>query len=119
MPTISATLTTGTYGTVQYCPDPATQVLDVYFVDGSFNSEISVEMFDETGALVLSGQGTGSFDIIVNGVYTDGDIVYTDSAPPVPTVMIWMIRLGPIDADGDGAVDCQNGVINRSDAQRG
>ena len=107
VPTISATLTTGTYGTGQYCPDPATQVLDVYFVTGSFNSEISVEMFDETGALVLSGQGTGSFDIIVNGVtYTDGDIVYTglrssDCDDLDDTV-------GAIDADGDGAVDCQN-----------
>ena len=98
---------TGEYNYVTFCPDPATQALEFYFADGSFNTEVSFEMFDSAGALLLTGAGSGSFDLIVNGVtFTDGDLIYTGSVPQGndcddsdPTVSLE-------DNDGDGVSAC-------------
>ena len=61
-----------------YCFDGSTETVDIYFNDGSFNSEISFEMYNSEGNLVGTGQGAGSYDLIFEGItYTDGDMIFS------------------------------------------
>ena len=97
----------GEYNYVTYCPDSAAQSLDFYFTDGSFNSEVEFEMFDASGALLLTGQGSGSFDLIVNGVtYTDGDVFYSGVVPQGNDCDDSDPAINLEDADGDGVSAC-------------
>ena len=97
----------GEYHDITHCFDGNTQDIEIYFNDGSFNSEVSFEMYDSSGTLLGSGQGSGSYDLIFDGVtYTDGDLIYSE------TVLSGMdcddsdASIGSIDEDGDGALDC-------------
>ena len=68
----------GEYNYVNFCPGSGTQSVEFYFVDGSFNSEVFFEMYDDAGNLVLTGQGSGTTNLIVNGItFTNGDLIYT------------------------------------------
>jgi hypothetical protein len=72
------TSTGGETQTVSFCPQATTYQLDMIFVDGTYNSEVSFEIYDDAGTLILDGQGSGTYDLIVNGVtYTDGDTIYS------------------------------------------
>ena len=75
-------MASGSYAEGEYCPASSTQSVEFYFSDGSWNSEFSYEMFDSSGASVMVGRGSGTYDVIVNGVtYTDGDLWYTAEVP--------------------------------------
>ena len=92
---ITNSSTGGETQTVTFCPLSNTYLLELVYNDGSYNSEVSFELYDEDGALILDGQGSGTYDLIVNGVtYTDGDTIYSvtgttgsdpdDADPTVP-----------------------------------
>ncbi len=105
--TASATLSTGTSGVGQFCPEVSTQALAFYFTDGSYNSEISFTVTDSNGDAVMTGQGTGTYDVIVNGVtYTDGDMIYSDEVPQGNDCDDSDPAVNLEDLDGDGVSAC-------------
>ena len=102
-----------------YCASQSTAVLEIVFIDGSYNSEVQFEIFDSTGASLATGQGSGSSTMTVNGVnYTDGDTIFSYSGsvgtdcddndasvyPGAPEVC------NSTDDDCDGSID--EGVLN-------
>ena len=103
----SITLTSGSYAEGEYCPASSTQSVEFYFSDGSWNSEFSYEMFDSSGTSVMVGQGSGTLDVIVNGVtYTDGDLIYTAEVPQGNDCDDSDPNINLEDNDGDGVSAC-------------
>ena len=92
-----------------YCFDGSTEVVEIYFTDGSFNTEISFDMYDSSGALLGSGQGSGTYDLIFEGVtYTDGDMIFSQEVLSGMDCDDFDVSVGSIDVDADGASDCNN-----------
>ena len=72
--------TGGETTTDQHCFDNTTGQVDFVFVDGSYNNEVSFEVYDDNNVLILEGQGSGTTILTVNSVdYVDGDTIYTDT----------------------------------------
>ena len=68
-------------------------------------------MYDDSGILILTGQGSGSYDVNVNGItYTDGELIY--SAQGTSNLVTYTdcddndASLDPFDYDGDGLSSC-------------
>ena len=64
-------------------------------------------MYDASGALILDAQGSGSVDLIVNGVtYSDGDLFYTGEVPQGNDCDDSDPAVNLEDNDGDGVSAC-------------
>ncbi len=64
--------------TDQHCALGNTYELTMVYIDGNYNSEVSFNIQDDSGTVILEGEGSGTSTLTVNGVdYTDGDTIYT------------------------------------------
>lgn len=103
----TVTLTTGSYAEETYCFNGDTNTIEMYFTDGSWNSEFSFDLYNSEGELVGSGQGTGTYDMIFDGVtYTDGDLILTVNPPEGNDCDDSDASIGNLDEDEDGSPDC-------------
>ena len=90
-----------------FCANMDTTELSLVFIDGSFNSEVEFEIFDAAGNSLATGQGSGTYDLIVSGVtYTNGDTVFVYGAPSGTDCDDTDSNIIATDADNDGAIDC-------------
>ena len=104
---ISSNGSAGEYNYVSYCPDGQTSTLELVFVDGSYNTEVQFDMYDSAGVLILTGVGSGSVDLIVNGVtYTNGNTIYFTMFGALSDCDDNNATQDPFDYDGDGLSSC-------------
>ena len=97
----------GEYMTVEYCPDPMASTIEIRYTDGQYNSEVAFDLYSPYGQLIASGEGSGTTDLIVDGVtYTDGDTILTFYQYGMDCDDADANVYGGSDNDGDGYLAC-------------